>query len=205
MTQRIAKQANSQENQHSNSPSLIELSARHQIEACRQGELDCLCGLYSIVNAIRLACEPQSPLGTRQIRRLFNLGLEYLNRKRKLEYALSSGTGVLHWKKMALLLTQKLGELGPQLLIEYPVPNYHATSRKMFDWIEAGLIVGSPTLLHLGEGYEHYTTIAGIDEKRIHLFDSSGFEHISRTSCGPKNKRHIITPLTMMRFSLAMD
>lgn len=118
MTTPTVKQANLQENQHSNSPLLTELSARHRIKALMQGDLDCLCGLYSIVNAIRLACEPHSPLGARQIRRLFNLGLEYLNKKRKLEYALSSGTGIFHWKKMAGLIAEEVSTLEMELKIE---------------------------------------------------------------------------------------
>lgn len=57
------------------------LAARH-LTPYAQGSLDLACGLYAIINGIRLACYPARALTHAEASWLFQLGLEYLDGRR---------------------------------------------------------------------------------------------------------------------------
>ena len=178
-----------------------ELAARHILHPYQQGDLDCQCGLYSIINAIRLMRQPISPISTRGSRSLFETGIDYLARKGALNAAILNGIGIRRWKKLAILLAADACTEMMTIIVERPPNHLKHSERAIVSWIDSGLSIGSPILLHLGRRRQHYTVITASDDQYFHLFDSSGSVRIKRIGCVT---RFELTPSVLFRLKVQM-
>jgi hypothetical protein len=177
-----------------------ELAARHHLTPFAQGKLDCLCGLYSVINAIRLLREPIDPVSHTTSRRLFEAGTASLLRRGLLDAALVDGIVIRHWKQLATLLTRQASTNSLAMSVELPIKfNRKLTAVVIERWLVDSLAEGKPVLLHLGRKHQHYTLVAGIDSQNITLFDSWGLVRIKRAGFV---QRHDITASCLMRLSL---
>lgn len=180
---------------------LIELAARHSIEPYDQGELDYLCGVYSIVNAIRLAREANAPMAPRHTKLLFEQAIDFLFQKNALHPAVIDGITIRRWRKLAVLLAKKASTKDVVIVVEFPPKGLKRSPSALVDWLKDGLAIGAPILLHLGSDRQHYTVVAGADDKNLYLFDSTGAVRIKRYGCV---KRYSLTSKTMMRLSVKL-
>lgn len=177
-----------------------ELAARHDLTPFAQGKLDCLCGLYSILNAVRLLRQPIAPVSPMEARKLFEAGTASLLRKGLLDAALVDGMVLQHWKQLGALLVRQASTSALTIAIELPVKSNRKLSAAAIElWLVNSLADGKPVLLHLGRRHQHYTVVAGIDAQNIILFDSMGLVRIKRAGFV---LRHDITANCLMRFNL---
>ncbi len=129
------------------------------MKALQQGELDCLCGIYSIVNAVYF-------VSNKKIKRkpLFNeLLLAYMNNWGVYDL-LTSGLD-LHQMKYLLNHTTKIYK---QIKIEYPNIRRHT---KMPLLISSHLASQPNTIVLFSTNY-HWSLIKGYDNENLTLFDS---------------------------------
>ena len=178
-----------------------DLAARHILEPYQQGDLDYFCGQYSIINAIRLVREPFASLSSRAGRNLFETGADYLARKGVLNPAILNGIGIRRWKKLAILLAADACTDKLTIIVEQPPNHLKRSETSILGWIDSGLSIGSPILLHLGQRRQHYTVIAASDDQYFHLFDSSGSVRIKSIGFV---KRFELTPSVMMRLTVQL-
>ena len=177
-----------------------ELMARHDLTPLTQGKLDCLCGLYSIINAVRLLRQPIAPLSYPASRRLFEAGTDLLHKNGWLDAALVDGMVIRRWKSLAALITAQASTNTHTMSVETPmIPNGKLSAAAIERWIVEGLAAGMPVLMHLGQRHQHYTVVAGIDRQHISLFDSWGLVRIKRAGFV---LRQDITSNCLMRFKL---
>ena len=177
-----------------------ELMARHDLTPLTQGKLDCLCGLYSIINAVRLLRQPIAPLSYPASRRLFEAGTDLMYKNGWLDAALVDGMVIRRWKSLAALITTQASTDTHIMLVETPIiPNGTLTASEIEQWLVESLASGWPVLMHLGRKHQHYTVIAHIDKQNIGLFDSWGLVRIKHSGFV---ERHDITANCLMRFSL---
>ena len=157
----------------------LERRASKPLQPFVQGDFDSLCGLYSIVNAIRLAALPLRPLTSRQATGLFNSGIAYLQERRLLHRVIASGMQTRLWISLARRLCHHAE--GPSLVFECVLPPYHGKPIQLAEaqrWIEQSLTSQAPVLILL-ERQDHFSVISGLSEKRLHLFDSWSYRYVS--------------------------
>lgn len=158
-----------------------------RLEPLLQGELDGLCGLYSVLNAFRLAAAAWPPLSKAQINKLYILGAEYLDERGKLCGAVSGSMGTRTWIGLAKHLGHTFErEFGRQVKIEKPFLSDKRLKRADFILsLEGKLAAGSPLLILLQGKHWHYTVLAGYSPTRFRLFDSAGHRFLAKSHCGP--------------------
>lgn len=180
----------------------IEIAARHRIEPMLQGDLDGLCGLYGAINAIRLALADHLPLGPSASRELFAEGVEFLHCKRGLFAATIEGMGTRRRLALVRHLTRQIRAPQIQIAVERPDHSDWLSMADVFRWIECSLASGSPVLVELASGLDHYTVVAGITSATLLLFDSSGHRFIRKSSCGLRSGFHQIPPNGLLRVAV---
>ena len=170
-----------------------------QLAPYAQGELDSLCGLYSIINAIRLVRYPVAPVSSAKSRSLFTAGIEFLRDTGSLDPALVNGINIRRWKLLAALLAEHAST--PKWSIAVETTKHRMPARAIMRYIDDSVAMGLPMLLHLGRRHQHYTVISGVTQHSILLFDSSQLVRARRHNfvC-----RYDITASSMMRLTVQM-
>lgn len=161
----------------------------------KQGSLDGLCGLYSIINAIALAAHHEQPLTEPQCERLFASGGWWLQRRRLLADALANGITTRAWGELAGALVRKhRRDTGIKLTIEVPLARRRSPSAAVIRAaIEDALAAGCPVLLSLDGTYDHFTVATSFSSSRLGLFDSCDGAWVCWSSIGGATARHHIT------------
>jgi hypothetical protein len=163
-----------------------------------QGRFDNLCGLYSILNAIQLAQWPRLERNAHRSRRLFQHGIAALEHRGFLHNAIKHGMDEATWTWLTDKLLAEAGRLSGTRLRRVPI--LQKIRRSNLDGalalIDRHTRLGEPVLVELAGSYQHYTTIVGISDNRLHLFDSYGYRWIAAASCelshGHARARHQI-------------
>jgi hypothetical protein len=144
-----------------------------------QGDLDGLCGVYAIVNAVRLAAQPHHRLRVADCRELFAVLLAELADEGRLRGFVTHGLGS---RVLARLLRRAERWLRTQhgltLEVHRPFrkqdqPEFDECLRVLTEHLErlgTAAIVGSD---------EHWTVIRGVTAKRLLLADSDGRRHFA--------------------------
>jgi hypothetical protein len=152
----------------------------------RQGRFDNLCGLYSVLNAIQLAQWPMLERNAHRSRRLFQHGIAALEHEGLLHTAIKHGMDEPTWTWLTDLLLAEAGRQSGTRLRRVPI--LQKTKRSDFDGaialIDRHTRIGEPVLVDLAGSYQHYTTIVGVSDNRLLLFDSYGYRWIAAASCG---------------------
>lgn len=149
-------------------------SAPRQPIPFQQGGLDCLCGIYSIVNAIQLAAAPQLRISGPQSHALFAHLCSYLESRAKLSRAASSGIGgslMRKCLKQAFAWLHEEADLA--LRFERPFVSYPDAA---FDDVRASIArhLAKPgtSVLVAVIGMNHWTVISAVGKSYFHLFNS---------------------------------
>ena len=180
-------------------PSQFEIAARHRLKPLRQGELDFLCGLYTPINAIRLALADCAPLARSDYKRLFAEGVRYLDRKRGLHQSLTWGMDLRRRYALACYLAGRISNADIHVSIERPAHKRWRSTNDAFAWIEQSLAANHPVLVYFAEEPDHYTVIAGSTPTRLQLFDSAGTSFVHKAGCDLRSGTHIIWPNGLLR------
>jgi len=147
--------------------------------------LDGLCGLYAIINALRLLLANVRPLTPSVSEDLFTHGVRMLEENGRLASSLYSGVRVLMCQRLALELAAEAGRMtGYEVLAWRPFQRCRELPRtELMEFLETMIDQGSPVLVHLGGDYGHHTVVSGYTRTRLNLFDSVGHKWIRRGSC----------------------
>lgn len=150
----------------------------------RQGDIDALCGLYAIINAVQLAVYPRRLRG-RERHALFARGLEELERRDMLHTTLTSGMHFKLWHRLCRVVVAAAAELTGELLeVIVPPPGTIRTTDEALRTIRHYLRRGRPVLIELRGRLNHWTVVIGMTEARITFFDSSGHRWLMLRSIG---------------------
>lgn len=165
---------------------LALMEARLALKPLRQGQVDGFCGVYAVLNAVRLLAYPDRQLHPAESRRIFRKAVHILSRHRLLKMAATLGLDPKPWQTM-------LDNLMPEI---ESIAGFPIRQRQVFE-AKAGLKAstaiaairncidqGCPIVLILDGVYDHWTVIAGYSHHRLHLFDSDGYRWINPASVG---------------------
>jgi hypothetical protein len=137
----------------------------------RQGELDSLCGVYCVVNAVRLAARPHRQLGRTTSTALFAVLVRELDERHRLRKVVTDGMGT---RLVARLLRQAQrwlqDEHGLRLEVRAPFRKKDAPGHCL-EVLTAYL--AQPGTAAVVATEEHWTVAQAVGSKRLHLFDSN--------------------------------
>lgn len=154
--------------------------------ALRQGDLDGLCGVYAIINALCWLC----PAIDKSIAaRLFQRLLKAIS-PRSPKSALRSVTDGLSFFGLARLLRiaiafidEALGlRIGAQPLVTGK-QNQSLTLAQLWRQFGSHFDDGGVAIIGLGGFYGHWTVAVGVTPRQLEVFDSGGLKRIRRRRC----------------------
>ncbi|MBA7570973.1 hypothetical protein ES708_12729 [subsurface metagenome] len=145
-----------------------------------QGELDGLCGIYSVVNAVKLIA---GRLSEYEATVLFEKILAYIETKHSIGAIMTEGIGT---RDMIGIVKHVLrNDYG----IGYRRPFLRSKNRSFENYLEEISIFlheGSPRAVIVSldhKEWEHWTVIRSISPQLIHLFDSSDMKRLNKERC----------------------
>lgn len=163
-----------------------------------QGDLDGLCGLYAVINAVALVAAPITPLSRARARALLHVGAEALLTQDEGPDILASGMSVETQVAVALHMLARAEEVtgvrlcATQLFAAPPSRKPPVSMTTLRD----KLADGSALIVCLSKTLSHFTVLCGMTPSRAILFDSDGLRWLDRRTLGiggkPRNCRHII-------------
>jgi hypothetical protein len=153
-------------------PASCTLDAVRQIKPVEQGSIDHLCGLYTVINALRLLT-PKSP---QRDRALFESGVAYLDEREWLSTVLTEGMPTRLFVGLARHLAK-----GHDLQIERVVASRKSDMPEQT--IKSAIATGIPVLAAIDPPLDHYSVICGYSPTRWLLFDSYGYRWLNRRHC----------------------
>jgi hypothetical protein len=142
----------------------------------RQGHLDGFCGVYSVVNSMRLI---NRRMGDEKATMLFKRILRCLERKGAISsfatYGLSTDDLLCILKEVVI----------PKYRIAVTRPFYRSrnTSLDYFLWEVTEYLRECPGRAVITSVAGHWTVLQGATAKQIHFFDSTGTRKVTREKC----------------------
>lgn len=178
----------------------IEIGARHLIEPYRQ-DRDRLCGLWSSLNALRLVLYGHAPLTTTKARRLLKVGADYLDEKSVAGQAIWAGIDTRRWHGLIRKLAKHASD---EVIVDVERAEFLSkpTIEQIFDWITISIADGKPALIHLAQGMNHFSVVAGVTPTRLLLFDSTGMKFARKSSFGVKSGFYHLPHKALLRLSV---
>lgn len=166
-------------------PDAYSLPGAHIIDPLKQGDSDGLCGLYCLMNAIRLVMAPHRELEREEIRALFTAGVGFLARQGTLLEAVHSCVGEREWPKLARRLVATAQDIVDRPILLEKI----RLSKSLEIWdairgIEGMIDAGKAPCVFLRGKSRHYTVFSGYTRSSLRLFDSFGYRRVLRRSCG---------------------
>jgi hypothetical protein len=164
-------------------PEAWSLRGARMIEPVSQGDYDGLCGLYCIINAIRLVAAPYEDLNHEQVRSLFKTGVDFLAERGTLSAAVQSAVGEATWPYLAERVARVTRDLGSvRVELAWPL-NPSASRAEIVETIERLITSGKAPMVFMRGKYRHYSVISGYTPASFKLFDSFGYHWVRRSSC----------------------
>lgn len=180
----------------------IEIPARHLLKPHQQGQLDFLCGLYAVINSVRLLRAEIAPLMSQECKTLFAAGSQFLAAKQGLHTALTWGLDL----RRRYALTRHIAKMAStdtfQLTVERAALSPRATINQVLAWIDASLSAGKPVLIFFENQPDHYTVATHSSASVLGLFDSAGMSFVRKASLGVGCGSRHIAPNSLLRMSL---
>ena len=166
-------------------PSSYSLPGARLIDPLMQGDSDGLCGLYCLINAIRIVTVPHRELKRAEVRALFTARVHFLARQMTLPEAVHSYIGEREWPKLAQFLVATAQDiLDRPLLLEQAGLSKDADALQTIRSIERMVASGKAPCVFLRGKSRHYTVISGYTPLSLRLFDSIRYHRVLRRSCG---------------------
>lgn len=155
-----------------------------------QGDLDCLCGLYAVINSIRFSLSQYHPLRKQDCRAIYYELIDHLEETEYLTEALTSGlvtpevSRLLKVAERWLLETKGITVLHRKPFHKHP----HISYSKLISRLSSHLANPGTAVLVLALGrVDHWTVAHSINRKSLGLLDSHGMHRFGLHSfhCDP--------------------
>lgn len=181
--------------------------AKSRIKPLRQGGLDSLCGVYSIINAAQLVLEPSARLTRDDQLALFATLIEELARKGELYDAITDGLGARQvWRLAKHAVRHLREEHDMELSLDRP---FRKDKPADFDAIaaeiERGTRNGAAYVVEIREWKYHLTVVRSVTVKSLLLQDSAGVRFVRRASCQlgyrEEEGKHTIAAASVVRLA----
>lgn len=168
--------------------------ARRVVDIWRQGELDGLCGIYAIINAMKLLAVSRShAFSDYDGAILFREMVKYLHNRNLMPNALWDGTSIQHVRDFLHTARRFMRKRYQLEIVHKALARKGEITRKDVFWrvLDSALANGPDynfkhkteharvALLGLGWPQPHWTLAYGVSKKTIHLIDSGSHIRLS--------------------------
>jgi hypothetical protein len=168
------------------------------IEPITQGDYDGLCGLYCVINAVRLVLAPRRELTHEEVKTLFAAGVRFLARRSCLAEAVHSCIPEHTWVNLAKHVVAAAQPMtNRRILLRRPKSSENAPIEETMRRIERMVHSGQAPCVFLRGTYRHYSVISGYTPVSLKLFDSFGYRWVLRRTCGTTNRPEVLHRLHM--------
>jgi hypothetical protein len=181
---------------------------RRGITPWQQGDLDGLCGVYTIINAVHYLC---AGCGSAYAADLFRVLIKALRRRDAAHAATVVHRGIdgRTLRRLLTVATQYASlHLGVALEIsKLPKRRTHWSLASLWHALDQELAAGRVAILGLGGRHHHWTLAVSITARRLVVFDSDKLRHIRRRSCtvGQARTRISVRPELVIVIGLSGD
>ena len=167
--------------------------AKRELQPLEQGDLDSLCGLYAVINAVRLVVYPDHILTPDMLGRLFERGLRTLSHKRKLKHTVAHGIDNALWLLMCRAVITEAETLIECRIAIRPLIGEDRPwrTRDAVGSIKRAVRHDRPVLICLEGRLDHCSVVVGSSATRLYLFDSAGRHWISIDSLAASDRRSL--------------
>lgn len=157
----------------------------------RQGEMDELCGVYAILNAIRLLA-PKAPVRDTEVE-IFGLLVDKLSKKQPVSELLWDGVKFNDMEKLAgeaIKYSAKHLDCDIQCrrLPRRPSPK---TLDEYWEYVRIEVKKGAVAIIRLKKIHDHWTLVRNATPKRFSLFDSVELSHLDKSNCSLEKDAHV--------------
>jgi hypothetical protein len=162
----------------------------------QQGHLDGLCGIYALINTIRLATADQLDLSNSEWMEVFGCLLAQADRHTGATNLVTGGIGT---RRLIALTRCAIDHIashhGIELTMSRPLIDLHKPSRRRLIAKLRPLVrrPGSAVLIGLGGHLNHWTVVRSIGDRSLCLFDSSGLHRIRIDRCRTRHEKKLET------------
>ena len=178
-----------------------KLAASLTATPLKQGDLDGLCGIYAIINSVRLLC---AEVSRELLARLFKGLVRAL--KRVLDKPLVTVWAGMEWRTLLFLVDHCIAyvrrTVGIRLRATLP-PKFvrrAASVDRMWSELDKGLSRNRVAILCIEGAISHWTVVHAVTSETLRLFDSSGRHILRRSYCSVsgQRKRFQLDPKTIV-------
>jgi hypothetical protein len=161
------------------------MASRQVPPPLRQGDLDALCGIYAIINAMRLAARGHEAVGELNWRLLFEKLVFEADRKARRPTAACGIDQDRLWKLLNRACKQAAKRHGLVLALERPFHREESVSADVtIAWLERALgEPGSAVVIGIGGEYDHWSVVQRMTPHYLTLYDSIGLSRIMLDRC----------------------
>lgn len=182
--------------------------AARAIRPYEQGDLDSLCGLYTVINAVRVAVHPHRRISKPQSLELFVAGLRALSRSRKLLRGLTVGIDEPTLDRVCdAVIAEANRVLGVELITVRPRLDAEWSSAAALRFMRSHLRAGAPVIVGFEGQLDHWTVVVRSSATRLSFFDSSALHWVPIAAVclvdDGSGKRHPITDNGVFAIALA--
>jgi len=156
----------------------MNINLNPSIRPLQQGDLDNLCGVYAIINALRLASSP-TIMGKSVEQDLLSRGIRVLLEREILGSALRYGLGRKRFLRLSRTIVKKAFQLTG---LKFRMTTFAGEDAAAEDFLRQELAAGRPVCLRISGAIDHYTVASGITQTRLNLFDSDRLSWVKRSS-----------------------
>jgi len=164
------------------------LPTRRRIKPMRQGDLDGLCGVYAIINAIRWLCPSMSEA---QSQKLF-VAIIAARQSRPVRNPLAFIHRGLTRAGLTCLVDAATSwvaiNFGVEIEATWLAPNAKKRGPFAETWQQIARSVGteSVAIIGLGNWIDHWTVVVDASPRQLTLLDSDGMAALTRDRCTPQ-------------------
>ncbi len=160
----------------------MNVNLNPSISPLQQGDLDQLCGVYAIINALRLAAGP-TRIEKRVEKDLLFRGVRLLLEREILGSTLRHGMGTKKFIKLSRAMVKKASHLTE---LKFRIKTFCEVEATAEEFLREELLADRPVCARITGSIDHYTVLSGISQTTLDLFDSDGLSWILRSSfCRP--------------------
>lgn len=155
--------------------------AARDLTPLQQGELDSMCGLYAIINGIRVALYPAYKFDKRTLSDLFVHGTAQLSRLGKLREAMAAGMDETLLLRLCSVVTARATYLSGLRIGSCAAsgPEVSWNTRSAIQRVKHCLKQGQPVVIAFEGKLDHWTVVIAYSATRLYLFDSAGYHWVS--------------------------
>jgi len=172
----------------------------------RQGDLDGLCGVYAIINAVSLVCG----LNQKKQHQLFKSLLRTLEKNHYAAKAVLTGTGRKHLRRMLREAMHYMADAQDTAIKVSPLfpDKAHVNVADYWQGIRAFLSASDETravIVGISGRIEHWTCVRSVTRHSLCLSDSNATRYIRKRSCRtgkPKQTHYYLIPSEAWGISL---